>query len=110
MVDVFDIDGTICKKLCELDGDDYRETTPYKHRIEKVNKLYDEGHTIIYQTARGMGRNNNNPHLANENFYAITQEQLQDWGCKYHMLFLGKPAGDFYVDDKGINDEEFFVN
>ena len=22
-------------------------------RIEKINKLYDEGHTIIYMTARG---------------------------------------------------------
>jgi len=25
-------------------------------------------------------------------------------------LFLGKPSGDIYVDDKGIKDEEFFSN
>jgi len=30
------------------------------------------------------------------------------WGCKYHQLFLGKPSGDFYIDDKGINDTDFF--
>jgi hypothetical protein len=25
-------------------------------------------------------------------------------------LILGKPSGDIYVDDKGINDENFFAN
>ena len=83
---------------------------PYKDRIKRVNDLYDEGNTIIYQTARGMGRNNNNPQIANEHFFSLTQQQLKQWGCKYHMLFLGKPAGDVYVDDKGINDESFFTN
>ena len=110
MVYVFDIDGTICKKLCELENQDYRESTPYKDRIKKVNKLYDEGHTIIFQTARGMGRNDNNPQKAIEEFYSLTEDQLNRWGCKYHMLFLGKPAADVYVDDKGINDEDFFTN
>ena len=57
-----------------------------------------------------MGRNNNNPQIANEHFFSLTQQQLKQWGCKYHMLFLGKPAGDVYVDDKGINDESFFTN
>ena len=110
MTYVFDIDGTICKKLCELENQDYRDSTPYENRIAKVNNLYDQGHVIIYQTARGMGRSENNPQKAIENFYSMTAEQLKKWGCKYHMLFLGKPAGDFYVDDKGINDEDFFSN
>ena len=110
MTYVFDIDGTICRKLNDPLTQDYREAVTFKKRIKKVNDLYSEGHTIIYQTARGMGRNNNNPQLANENFYALTQNQLKLWGCKYHMLFLGKPAGDVYVDDKGINDESFFTN
>ena len=110
MVYVFDIDGTICKKLCELENEDYKESTPYKERIKKINKLYDEGHTIIYQTARGMGRFDNNPQKAIENFYSLTKDQLNQWGCKYHMLFLGKPAASVYVDDKGVNDEDFFKN
>ena len=35
---------------------------------------------------------------------------LYDWGAKYHQLFLGKPSGDFYIDDKGIKDKDFFAD
>ncbi len=31
-------------------------------------------------------------------------------GVNYHELFMGKPAGDLYIDDKGIKDEDFFSN
>jgi hypothetical protein len=107
---VFDIDGTICKKLCELNGEDYMDAEPMTSRIDKVNKLYEEGNTIIYQTARGMGRYDNNPAKAIQEFYAKTERQLASWSAKYHLLVLGKPAADFYVDDKGVNDEDFFTN
>ena len=40
----------------------------------------------------------------------LTVNQLDDWGVKYHHLFMLKPSSDFYIDDKGINDEEFFRN
>lgn len=107
MTYVFDIDGTICFKKTDLD---YQDSVPNYERIKKINKLYDEGNTIIMLTARGMGRNNNNAQKAIEQFYAMTAEQLKNWGVKYHSLFLGKPAGDIYVDDKGIKDEHFFRN
>ena len=103
---VFDIDGTICT----LTDGDYAKAEPIKHRIEKVNALYDEGHTILFQTARGMGRTHNNAQHAWELFYVFTYEQLKNWGVKFHSLFLGKPAGDIYIDDKGIKDEEFFAD
>ena len=102
---VFDIDGTIC----EINGD-YTTSTPLTNRIDKVNALYDEGHTIIFQTARGMGRSDNNAPHAIEMFYDFTERQLKEWNVKYHKLFLGKPAGDIYVDDKGINDQNFFAD
>ena len=79
-------------------------------RIEKINNLYNSGHTIIYYTARGMGRNKNNPQLASQEFYSLTKNQLEKWGCKYHLLFLGKPSGDFYIDDKAVRDEDFFAD
>ena len=107
MTYVIDIDGTICEKS---ENGDYHNTAPYTDRIEKINSLYEEGHEIIYMTARGMGRSNNNPHAAIQEFYMFTALQLVDWGCKYHHLFLGKPAGDFYIDDKGLNSEDFFTN
>ncbi len=102
MTYVIDIDGTICY---QIQGGDYKNSIPKKDRIKKINKLYDEGHTIHFLTARGMGRsNNNNPNL----FKKLTEKQLKNWGAKYHKLFMGKPAGDFYIDDKAIKDEEFF--
>ena len=103
---VFDIDGTICTTT---EGD-YEAAKPLTDRIANVNALYDEGHTIIFQTARGMGRSNNSVAYANTAFYELTKRQLNNWGVKYHSLFLGKPAGDIYIDDKGIKDKDFFAH
>ena len=104
MTYVFDIDGTICTKT---DGD-YKNALPIKNRIIKINKLYDEGNTIHFLTARGMGRSDNAAAYADRAFRELTEKQLCDWGVKYHRLFLGKPAGDIYIDDKGAKDEDFF--
>ena len=105
MIYVFDIDGTVC----ESSNSEYETATPIQSRIKKVNDLYDEGHSIIFQTARGMGRSDNSAAYAYKAFYEFTKNQLDSWGVKYHSLFLGKPAGDVYVDDKGIKDEDFFT-
>jgi len=101
---IVDIDGTIC---ANTDGE-YVSATPIHSRIDKINKLYDEGHHITYFTARGMGRYSDNADLARARFYDLTELQLRLWGCKYHKLILGKPSGDYYIDDKGINANEFF--
>ena len=104
MTYVFDIDGTICT---QTDGN-YEEALPFKERIKKVNELYDEGHIIFFYTARGMGRNNNDGSKARPEFYTFTHKQLKSWGIKFHGVKLGKPAGDIYIDDKGIKDDDFF--
>lgn len=104
---VVDIDGTICTTVL---GGNYEDAEPIQSHIDKINKLYDEGHQIIYLTARGMGRYGNNASLAKKMFYEFTNDQLIRWGCKYHKLMLGKPSGDYYIDDKGINSNEFFGN
>jgi len=106
MTYVFDIDGTICT----TSAPDYANAEPLNERIKVVNKLYDEGNIIFFNTARGMGRTGNNHKEANRIFFDMTLEQLEKWGVKYHRLMLGKPSGDIYVDDKGINDERFFAN
>ena len=49
MVYCFDFDGT----LCNTDGNNYSDSTPKKERIELVNKLYEDGNTIIIDIARG---------------------------------------------------------
>ena len=102
---VFDIDGTICTKP---QNKDYEDSLPLIARIEKVNELFDKGNKIVFFTARGMGRNKGNSDKCYEEFYELTNKQLILWGVKYHKLILGKPSGDFYIDDKGIKDVMFF--
>ena len=106
MIYIFDIDGTICT----ITYGDYDDAKPFLDRIEENNKLYDEGHTIIYHTARGMGRTNNNVVQSYKLFYDYTVRQFDSWGVKFHDLFIGKPNGDVYVDDKGIKDIDFYNN
>ena len=103
-----DIDGTICDKpTCREDGR-YETSIAKPERIAKINQLYDEGNYIIYLTARGMGRHKNSRMLAHKDFYDLTYAQLVRWGCKFHELHMGKPSADYYIDDKGVNDNGFF--
>jgi capsule biosynthesis phosphatase len=103
---VFDIDGTICTNT----NGAYENAIPFVSRIEKINKLYDEGNHITIFTARGMNSYKNNQIEAINKYYSFTEKQLKFWNIKYHDLILGKPQGDFYIDDKGIKDEHFFTN
>ena len=105
MIYVFDIDGTICTFT---DGD-YKMARPIRKRIEEINYLFEEGHTIIFHTARGMGRTKNDIIQSYVRFYDLTFNQLKNWKVKFHHLFLGKPAGDMYIDDKGVQDDAFFT-
>ena len=103
-----DIDGTICSQTV---GRDYSKAMPWWDRIAVINKLYDEGHDITYFTARGMGRFGDDPDAsmkASALLFDLTEQQLKGWGCKYHTLILGKPQADFFIDDKGVNSDEFF--
>ncbi len=101
---VFDIDNTICNTY----NSDYENSTPIFYRIGIINSLKEDGNKIIFYTARGMGRFNNDASKAHSAFYDLTVKQLSKWEVKYDYLFLGKPSGDLYIDDKGVKDEDFF--
>ena len=101
---VFDIDGTICKNT----HGKYSQAEPFFEKIKKINLLYDAGNEIVFHTARGMNTFNGNKQKVYEKYYTFTQNQLKNWGVKYHTLILGKPSGDFYIDDKGIFADDFF--
>ena len=97
MIYCFDLDNT----LCDTEGNYYENATPKEDRIALVNKLYDEGHTILIDTARGC--------VSGKNCIYFTIEQLKDWGVKFHTLRTGVKFGaDVFVDDKGFNDKVFF--
>ena len=55
-----------------------------------------------------MGRCGGNVASAYSMWYTLTYNQLNDWGCEFHQLILGKPHADHYIDDKGIFDQNFF--
>ena len=49
-----DIDETICHRETSVDfgvTHDYTKAKPIQENIDKINKLYDEGNTIVYWTA-----------------------------------------------------------
>ena len=71
-----------------------------KYEIEAINNLYENGHTIIYWTARGTE--------SGVDWKDITEEEFKKFGIKYSSLKFGKPVYDLFIDDKNINSEEFF--
>ena len=91
-----DIDGTIC----HTQGSDYQHCTPILENIDKINALFDQGHKIVYWTARGT--------VTGLDWYNLTENQLNLWGAKYTQLKMGKPAYDLFIDDKNINSEDYF--
>lgn len=92
-----DIDETICyyPKVRRYDL-----AEPIYENIAKINKLYDEGWTIIYWTARGGA--------SKIDYKDFTIKQLTSWNCKFHHVKCGtdKPQYDLIIDDKAKRIEE----
>ena len=74
---------------------DILEAASSQENIEKINKLYDSGDTIVYWTARGTG--------SGIDWESATKQQFEEWGVKYHDLKFGKPIYDLFIDDKNMN-------
>ena len=96
MVIYIDIDETICHSP---DKPNYTTSTPIIGNIAKANKLYDEGHLIVYWTARGTA--------TGIDWSEITKKQLTDWGVKFHSLKFNKPSYDIFIDDKNLNTNDW---
>jgi hypothetical protein len=90
-----DIDETIC--LTPDNPRDYSSSQPILDNIEKINKLYDEGNTIVYWTARGS--------RTQKDWFDFTKRQLESWNVKFHELRTDKPFYDLFIDDKTLNIE-----
>ena len=77
------------------------QATFSRDEIEKrINKLYEDGATIVYWTARGTG--------SGIDWRDVTEKQFEEWGVKHDELKFGKPIYDLFIDDKNINSERFF--
>lgn len=91
----FDIDGTICTNT---EGN-YESAQPYMDRISLIQKLIAEGNKVFFFTARGSE--------TGINWEKVTYSQLISWGIENPKIFFGKPSADFYIDDKGVNAQNF---
>jgi hydroxymethylpyrimidine pyrophosphatase-like HAD family hydrolase len=111
----FDLDDTLCERNTNyehLGVDKYRFSRPIPEMINKVNELYDKGHTIYIYTARGMSQFNGDVNKIISNLYVLTLNSLDEWGIKHHGLIMGKIHYDFLIDDKSIGKDSFdkFIN
>lgn len=89
---IFDIDGIICQERkthsrCLAKQND--------KAVELINKLYPNN-TIILWTARPWDQ------------IEMTVEQLKKFEVRYHTLVMGKPNGDYFIDDRSFNTVEAF--
>jgi len=102
MIIYVDIDKTICRDPnagasgCAPPA--YDQAIPIPENITKVNLLHDQGHAIIYWTARGS--------KTGLDWQPTTERQLREWGAKYNELKMGKPYYDLFIDDKAFRIEE----
>lgn len=91
MIYCFDLDDTLFD----------RKERPLMKRIAVVNKLYDDGNTIIIDTARGS--------VTGKDHYQEVKNLLTRHRVKYHKLRTGvKIFCNTYVGDEAINSNDFF--
>ena len=84
---IIDLDRTICTEERQFSR---ALAAPLQGAVESVNALFEEGHTIILYSARTWAE------------WEVTNHWLRENGLKFHQLFLGKPTGDVWIDDRAI--------
>ena len=95
MIIYVDIDNTIC----HTENSEYENSKPRYFQIGKINKLYNEGHEIVYWTARGGH--------SGIDWSRFTKKQLDEWECKYSRIETQKkPSYDLFICDKTKRIEE----
>lgn len=87
-----DIDGVIATIT---PNNDYNVARPLVDNIRRINRLHAAGNRIVLFTARGS--------MTGIDWTAVTQRQMQEWGVHHHDLRFGKPAADFYIDDRMLS-------
>jgi len=85
---IIDLDGTICTEEKTFSR---ALAKPLEGAVEKINRLFELGHTIIIYTARTWME------------YEMTAHWLQKHEIKYHQLMMGKPIGDYWIDDRALH-------
>ena len=106
MIYCFDLDGTLVTNTEDENGNmHYNDVQPIPEAINRLKTLYEKGHKIIIQTARGSKTKKY------AEYTQLTETQLEKFGIPYHQLIVGyKPSADLYIDDKAINVKDWLKN
>lgn len=80
-----DIDGTICSEERTFEKS---LAVPLPGAVERINQWHEQGHVIIFWTARGWEQ------------YRMTKKWLDDNGFKYDQILMGKPQTTIFIDDR----------
>lgn len=88
---------------CDIDGvlatlvpnHDYTLAGPLPENIRRINRLHAAGNRIVLFTARGS--------MTGLDWTELTRRQMREWGVAHHELRLGKPAADYYIDDRMLS-------
>lgn len=92
---VFDVDDTVAHG-----GHPYSECKPYKAVVTIIKELKKAGHEIIFLTARYMLKHNGNQNKAIKEGKQELIDWLNKWDIPFDEVYLGKPSGDVYIDDR----------
>lgn len=84
---IIDLDGTICTEERTFSRCNAK---PLDGAVEAVNKLFEKGNIIIIYSARSWPE------------YDMTYKWLKNNSLKFHQLIMGKPIGDYWIDDRAI--------
>lgn len=85
---VIDIDGTICTEEKQFSRS---LATPLAGAVESLKTLKKQGNTIILYSARTWSE------------YEVTVDWLSRYEIPFDQLVLGKPQGDYWIDDRAIS-------
>ena len=97
---LIDIDGTICDDIPNETPELFATAKVYPDALERLNKWYDEGHTITFFTAR------------TEKHRTVTCVWLDMNGFKYFGLIMDKPRGGNYhwIDNLKVQATQYLGN
>jgi uncharacterized HAD superfamily protein len=84
---IIDLDGTICSEEMQFSRG---LATPNSGAAESLRFLKSQGHIIIIYSARTWAE------------YEITIDWLLKFEIPFDQLILGKPQGDYWIDDRAI--------
>lgn len=92
-----DIDGTVadCSNVdfnkVDENSAELMKAKPRKGAVGAVNKLYNQGHKIVFYSSRDHGSKE------------ITKKWLQLHGFPFHHIEMEKFVAHVYIDDRAIN-------